>query len=71
MKRRISCKLTTSEVSELSRPWAKVAPFRNRVEDTPRSVATVKRSGISDPVDFDTLLLQGEEHHESGNRDSA
>jgi len=41
------------------------------VQGTPRSVATVERSTVSTPIDLETLLLQGEEHHKSGNRDSA
>ena len=55
-----------SDVSEFSRPWAKVASFGDGVEDTPRSVTTVEWPSVSDPVDPDTLLLQGEEYHEGG-----
>ena len=55
--------------SELPRPWAEVTSCGDRVKDTPSSVATVVRSSVPDPVDLDTLLLQGEEHYKSGNRD--
>ena len=58
------------EVSKLSRPWTEVASFRDRVEDTTRSVATIERPIVSAPVDRDALPFQGEEHNEGGNGDS-
>ena len=47
-----------------------MTPFGDRVEDTPRSVATVERSSVSAPGDSDPLSLQGEEYHEGGNGDT-
>ena len=66
----ISLTPTTDEVSELSGSRAKVSSCGNGVENTPRPIAAVERPSVSTPVNFDTLLLQGEEHHESGNGDS-
>jgi len=60
----------TGEVLKFSRLRAKVTSFGDGVEDTPRSVTTVKWQSIPAPVDLDTLQLQGEEHHKGGNRDS-
>ena len=61
----------TDEVSELSRPRAKVASFGDGAEDAPGSVATVERSRVSDPVDLDTMQLQSEEYHKGGNGNTA
>ena len=61
----------TGEVSELSGPRAKVTSFGDGVEDAPGSVATVERSGVSDPVDLDTVQLQSEEYHKGGNGNAA
>ena len=60
----------TDEVSELSRPWTEVSSRGDRVEDTPSSVASLERQSVSPPVDFDTLLLHGKEHHNGGNGDT-
>ena len=60
----------TDGVSEFSRPRAKVSSFGDGVEDTPRPIAPVERLSVPSPVDFDTLQLQGEEHHKGGNGDS-
>ena len=61
----------TDEVSELSRPRAKVTSFGDGVEDAPGSVATFERSSVSDPVDLDTVQLQSEEYHKGGNGNTA
>ena len=57
----------TDEVSELSRPWTEVSSCGDRVEDTPSSVASLERQSVSPPVNFDTSLLHGKEHHKGGN----
>ena len=57
-------------VSELSRPWTEVGSWGDRVEHTPTSVATLERPSVPSPVNLDTLLLQGEEHHNGGKDDS-
>ena len=60
----------TDEVSEFSRPWAKVSSFGDGMEDAPRSITTVERSSVSAPLDLDTLQLQGEEHYKGRYGDS-
>lgn len=61
----------TDEVSEFSRPRAKMTSLGDGVKNTPRSIATVEWSSVSNPVDLDIMLLQGEEYHEGRNGDSA
>lgn len=59
------------QVLELSRAGTKVSLRGDGEEDAPRPITTVERSSVSTPIDLDTLLLQGKEHHKSRNCDSA
>ena len=64
------CLPVTGEASELSGSWAEMTSFGDRMKDTPRPVATVKRSSVPAPVNLDALSLQEEEYHEGRNSDT-
>ena len=56
---------------ELANPRPKVLTLGEGLESWACGIETLERQVVTPPADFDTLLLQGEEHDQGGDRNGA